>query len=184
MYIFCYIKTVIIQYCCDNYLRTLTLSSQIRDQGRQIQIVSTISAWSIASRNRLLSRGQFRPKERVVPPGTERKAHHSVRPFSLAYRRGKARGGCGRHSTVTKGNHHRSGGTGTSSGHKLSKSRRYFAESSAKRTVLLVRWEVNKSVREVRYKLYWLKCNNWETVDSFRTYGFNRSINDENLLKQ
>lgn len=40
---------------------------------------------------------------------------------------GVTRGGCERHSTVTKGNHHRSGGTGTSSGHKLSKSRRYFA---------------------------------------------------------
>lgn len=121
-------------------------------RGRQIPTVSAISAWSIASRNRLLSRGQFRPKERVVPPGTKKKAHHPVTPFSLVYRRGKARGGCGRHSTVTKGNHHRSGGTGTSSGHKLSKSRRYFAESSAKRTVLLMGWKMNKSVREVRYK--------------------------------
>ena len=33
----------------------------------------------------------------------------------------------GRYSPVTKGNHHRSGGTGSSSRHKLSESRRYFA---------------------------------------------------------
>ena len=35
----------------------------------------------------------------------------------------------GRYSAVTKGNHHRSGGTGSSSRHKLSESRRYFAEN-------------------------------------------------------
>jgi len=134
------VKPVIIQYCSNNYSRIL-LSFPSRSenyQDRQIPMVSTILAWSIASRNLLLSRGQFRSKERVVPLGMERKAHYPVTPFSLAYRRGKARGGCGRHSTVTKGNHHRSGGTGTSSGHKLSKSRRYFAESSTKRTVLLL----------------------------------------------
>lgn len=126
--------------------RTVGVSDKYRESRRfrlDLSQVATAcsAAVSFARRNELSLRAR---RERPTTP---------LLPFPW-FRRGKARGGCGRHSTVTKGNHHRSGGTGTSSGHKLSKSRRYFAESSAKRTILLVRWKVNKSVREVRYKLH------------------------------
>lgn len=52
----------------------------LKKLSKSTDTISAISAWYIASRNRLLSRGQYRPKERVVPPGRERKAHprHSL----------------------------------------------------------------------------------------------------------
>lgn len=56
-------------------------SSPVWALSRSTNTISAISAWYIASRNRLLSRGQYScPKERVVPPGMERKAHprHSL----------------------------------------------------------------------------------------------------------
>lgn len=83
--------------------------------------------------------------------GRERPECYPV--FSHGLRPGEARGARGlRHSTVTKGNHHRSGGAATSSGHKLSKSRRYFAAVSfaERNSVGWWRREANKR-REGRY---------------------------------
>lgn len=102
----------------ENYRNQQIRSRQFRLDISQVATACSAAVSIPARRNELsLRAGRERPTPVTRFPGLQAE---------------KTRGGCERYSTVTKGNHHRSGGTETSSGHKLSKSRRYFAKSFAK----------------------------------------------------
>lgn len=82
-----------------------------------------------------LSCGQFQSKRSCPSKESRRKELHFL-PIRRERVQGTSWNGTGqdsstngRYSAVTKGNHHRSGGTGSSSRHKLSESRRYFVEN-------------------------------------------------------